>query len=91
MQSNTTAATKNMSSTHGRFHKCTCYGHENTLPDYKHDISIPHTLQGYYALHGGCPCPPSHPQNKNVHSSSTAAAVITNNNETRCNDKPNVH
>lgn len=58
---NTVCAAKDKSNTHGRFHKCNCYGHENTLPDYKHDISIPRTLQGYYALHGGCPCPPPPP------------------------------
>lgn len=41
------------------YHACTCYGHDTSLPDYKHDISKPRTLQGHYARKGGCPCPPA--------------------------------
>ncbi|KAG5471391.1 hypothetical protein LSCM1_01475 [Leishmania martiniquensis] len=42
---------------HGLYHGCKCYGHSTELPNYRRDISNPHTLQGYYAPHGGCPCP----------------------------------
>lgn len=35
---------------------CECYGHDNSIPDYQHEVSIPRTLQGYYAKSGGCPC-----------------------------------
>lgn len=40
-----------------QYHQCSCYGHDDTLPDYKHTVSHPKTLQGYYANAGGCPCP----------------------------------
>lgn len=43
---------------HNPYHLCSCYGHNLNLPDYKHDISVPRTLQGHYAKKGGCPCPP---------------------------------
>ncbi|KAG5471717.1 hypothetical protein LSCM4_03269 [Leishmania orientalis] len=42
---------------HGSYHECNCYGHSTELPNYRRDISNPRTLQGYYAPHGGCPCP----------------------------------
>ncbi|AYU81369.1 hypothetical protein LdCL_310024200 [Leishmania donovani] len=42
---------------HGSYHQCECYGHNTQLPNYRHDISNPRTLQGYYAPNGGCPCP----------------------------------
>lgn len=42
---------------HEQYHQCDCYAHDTDLPDYFHDISVPKTLQGYYAKEGGCPCP----------------------------------
>ncbi|CCW65612.1 unnamed protein product [Phytomonas sp. EM1] len=41
----------------GKYHDCESYGHTTKLPDYKKDISIPRTLDGYYAKAGSCPCP----------------------------------
>lgn len=41
---------------HEQYHQCQCYGHETEVPDYKHDIAVPKTLQGYYAKQGGCTC-----------------------------------
>lgn len=48
------------SANHGPYHQCVCYNHDTELPDYKHDVSNPRTLQGYYAVKGGCPCPAKH-------------------------------
>ncbi|KPI85750.1 hypothetical protein ABL78_5199 [Leptomonas seymouri] len=42
---------------HGPYHQCACYKHSTDLPNYRRDIANPRTLQGYYAPHGGCPCP----------------------------------
>lgn len=42
---------------HGPYHECTCYNHDTELPNYRRDVANPRTLQGYYAPHGGCPCP----------------------------------
>ncbi|KAG5471716.1 hypothetical protein LSCM4_03268 [Leishmania orientalis] len=39
-----------------RYHKCRCYGHDETLPNYKL-LTIPRT-NNYYAATGGCPCVP---------------------------------
>ena len=39
-----------------RYHKCRCYGHEDSLPNYKL-LTIPRT-NNYYAATGGCPCVP---------------------------------
>ncbi|AYU81368.1 hypothetical protein, conserved [Leishmania donovani] len=38
------------------YHKCRCYGHDDTLPNYKL-LTIPRT-NNYYAATGGCPCVP---------------------------------
>ncbi|KPI85751.1 hypothetical protein ABL78_5200 [Leptomonas seymouri] len=39
-----------------RYHRCRCYGHDDTLPNYKL-LTIPRT-NNYYAATGGCPCIP---------------------------------
>lgn len=45
---------------HEQYHQCPCYAHDTELPDYFHDVSVPKTLQGYYAKKGGCPCTAEH-------------------------------
>lgn len=44
---------------HKSYHKCTCYGHDKALPDYKM-LQMPRT-NNYYAATGGCPCIPRAP------------------------------
>ncbi|KAG8339398.1 hypothetical protein ERJ75_001042000 [Trypanosoma vivax] len=47
------------------YHTCKCYGHTSELPDYK-QLSIPRTLQGFYAKQNHlCPCIPTL-KNKNL-------------------------
>lgn len=45
-----------MAAPDSNYHACECYGHDNSLPDYRLEVSIPRTLQGHYAKNGGCPC-----------------------------------
>jgi hypothetical protein len=57
-------------SQHGPYHQCECYNHDTKIPNYRRDVANPRTLQGYYAPHGGCPCPAA--------DGSTASSAKTN-------------
>ncbi|CCW69839.1 unnamed protein product [Phytomonas sp. Hart1] len=57
MQTNTKAKQPIPVKRDAKYHECESYCHTMVLPDYKKDISIPRTLDGYYAKSGTCPCP----------------------------------
>lgn len=56
---NGASASAGKSQKHKAYHKCLCYGHEKSLPDYKM-LQMPRT-NNYYAATGGCPCIPRAP------------------------------